>query len=79
MLAGGVGDKRLWLLRKHCFFSCRLLVGAPAGDGMLKDRQLVAVTAGDGVLKDRLLVAVAAGDGMLTDGKHKNLAADAKA
>ena len=79
MLAGGVVDKRLWFLRKHCFFSCRLLVGVPAGDGMLKDHQLVVVTASDGMLKDRLLVAVAAGDGMLTDGKHKNLAADAKA
>ena len=79
MLAGGVVDKRLWLLRKHCFFSCRLLVGVPAGDGMLKDRQLVVVAASDGMLKDRLLVAVAAGDAALTDGKHKNLAADAKA
>ena len=37
------------------------------------------MAAGDGMLKDRLLVAVAARDGMLTDGKHKNLAADAKA
>ena len=27
----------------------------------------------------RLLVAVAAGDGMLKDGKHRHLAADAKA
>ena len=73
MLAGGVVDKRLWYLRKRCFFSCRLLVGVSAGDGMLKDRQLVVVAAGDGMLKDRLLVAVAAGDGMLTDGKHENL------
>ena len=79
MLAGGVVDKRLWLLRKHRFFSCRLLVGVPASDGVLKDRQLVVVAAGDGTLKDPLLVAVAAGDGALTDGKHKNLAADAKA
>ena len=79
MLAGDVVDKRLWFLRKRCFFSCRLLVGVSAGDGMLKDRQLVVVASGDGMLKDRLLVAVAAGDGALTDGKHKNLAADAKA
>ena len=79
MLAGGVVDKRLWFLRKHYFFSCRLLLGVPAGDGMLKHRQLVVVAAGNGMLKDRLLVAVAAGDGVLTDGKHKNLGADAKA
>ena len=79
LLAGGVVDKRLWVLRKRCFFSYRVLVGVPAGDGMLKDRQLVAVAAGSGMLKDRLLVAVAAGGGVLTDGKRKHIAADAKA
>ena len=47
--AGGVVDNRLLSLRKHCFFSYRLLV------------------------------AVAAGGRMLKDGKHKHLAADARA
>ena len=58
--SGRVVDKSLWFLRKHCFFSYRLLVAVAAGDGELKDRLLVAVAAGDGMLKDRLLVAVAA-------------------
>ena len=77
-LAGGVVDKGLWL-RKHYCFSYRLLVAVAACEGMLKGRLLVAMAASDGMLNDRLLVAVAAGDGMLKDGKHKHLAADAKA
>ena len=48
---GGVVDKGRWFLRKHCFFSYRLLAAVAAGDGMLKDRLLVAVAAGDGMFK----------------------------
>ena len=49
--AGGVVDRSLLLLRKHCFFSFRLLVAVAAGDGMIKDPLLVAAAADDGVLR----------------------------
>ena len=36
--AGGVVDKVLWCLRKHYFFSYRVMVAVAAGAGVLEDR-----------------------------------------